>query len=77
MSERNQFSLRHLGPADRQKSSQLSVHRALGLSDDEVDTIIQGFADADETSGKTWTRRLVEDYLCKVSIGRCDKRREV
>eukprot|EP00977_Amphora_coffeiformis_P030428 scaffold46958_cov199-Amphora_coffeaeformis.AAC.1 len=45
--------------------SQLSVHRALGLSDEEVDTIIQGFAEADETSGKTWTRRLVEGFVGK------------
>ena len=67
MSQRNQFSLR--GPSlTSHRSHQLSVHRALGLSDDEVDTIIQGFAEADETSGKTWTRRLVEDYLCKVSV---------
>lgn len=61
MSLRSQFA----------KKSQLSIHRSLGLSDDEVDAIIQGFADDDETSRKTWSRRIVEDYLSHVSACGC------
>ena len=47
--------------------SQISHNRSLGLSDEEVDAIIQGFANEDEPSGKTWSRRLVEGYLSHVS----------
>ena len=57
MSLRSQYS----------RQSQISIHRSLGLSDEEVDAIIQGFADDDETSRKTWSRRIVEAYLSHVS----------
>lgn len=56
MSQRSKFA----------KQSQLSIHRAMGLSDDEVDAIIQGFADEDQASRKTWSRLLVENFLSKV-----------
>jgi hypothetical protein len=45
--------------------SQLSIHRSIGLTDEEVDAIIQGFADEDQASGKTWTRLVVENFLGK------------
>lgn len=57
MSKRSEFA---------SNRSKLSVYRNLKLSDDEVDAIIEGFAEEDEISGKTWSRRLVEDYLSKV-----------
>lgn len=50
--------------------SQLSVRdrRAVNLSDEEVEAIIQGFAEEDEYSNKTWSRRIVENYLSKVRV---------
>jgi hypothetical protein len=43
-----------------------SVARNINLTDDEVDNIIQGFANEDEYSMRTWSRRIVEGFLAKV-----------
>lgn len=47
--------------------SGLDMHRNVKLSDEEVDAIIQGFAQDDEDTSKTLTRRAVESYLQHVS----------
>lgn len=52
----------------RLRASQLSFHRSLGLTDEDVDQIIQDFAAGDAESRKTWTRQLVEKYLSKVQL---------
>ena len=52
----------------RLRASERSFHRSLGMSDDEVDQMIQQFADGDAESRKTWTRLLVEKYLSHVRL---------
>lgn len=51
----------------RLEASQISFHRSLGLTDEEVDNMIQQFSSGDAESRKTWTRQLVEKYLSHVS----------
>jgi hypothetical protein len=52
--------------------SQASVSTGPKLTEDEVDAMIDEFAKDDDYKMKTWSRRVVENFLQNVSL----KRRE-
>jgi hypothetical protein len=53
--------------SQRGLNKQASAKQVLRVTEDEVDEIIDNFANSDELFEKTWSRRVVEGFFMNVS----------
>jgi hypothetical protein len=60
-------------PQPTRNASQNVSSERLRLTEEEVDALIENFAKEDDLTRKTWTRRVVENFLMKVRVEHSNK----